>query len=608
MVTWGSDPQFKVEAGATDLSSDTFTVTVHRPENAISRVLISANDFEGKHYIANIDTFTVIKVSLRYGAGGWTQVFEGVVERVGPKLDTKQTVELTAYGYGRALRNTHCVANYGAESEDPSLNTPHEIWDDIIAEMVNKSFGGVATGYGILDAKVAPAANPSINFIEGGYRNNYTMINDILTIYQGFRAGASGMHWFVDESKNLFINTIAAHENDATGWPTWWRTNQAGSTLVEGVDFTNTIFSKNTGNFANKVVLYCDLRKPGTDWWTEDNGPVWGIANGTATYSAAQQTVGSHSLLIEPNAQPAAVYAYYPSTGDAAWDFTRIGSEKSIPKVNWYEYITTTNMTARTLLFFEDLAALGGAHVDNYFALWNAAGYTVPSNINEWVHFSYPFGPYWQTDTENRQFNWQTVGGPPAWSLINGICLALFVPTNNNHDTYVDDLHLSGKIIREAYNSTSITAYDEVQKIMRHDTAIDDSLKPADGSGTAGYLAYGELLARQVIPVTGVIVTSIAEDALPGQLIYIKADAHAPFGANDYRVRDTFRVKEVIHTFADRATTTWDVTSDVLNTFVPGLNNALSTYHKIIHTDPDMKNLRTTGLDPYVSRLSIDYP
>jgi hypothetical protein len=415
------------------------------------------------------------------------------------------------------------------------------------------------------------------------------------------------MHWFVDESKNLFINTIAAHENDASGWPTWWRTNQAGSTLVEGTDFTNTIFSKNLGNFANKVVLYCDLRKPGTDWWTEDNGPTWGVANGTATYSAAQQTVESHSLLIEPNAQPAAVYAYYPSTYDAGWDFTKIGSPKSVPKVNWYEYITTTNMSARTIIFFEDLAAIGGAHVDNYFALWNAT-YSTPANINEWVHFSYPFGPFWETDTENRQFNWQTVGGPPAWSLINGICIALLVPSDNSHDTYVDDLHLSGKIIREAYNSTNIAANDEVQKILRYDTAIDDSLKPTDGTGTAGYLAYGELLARQVIPVTGLIVTPIAEDALPGQLIHIHADAHSPFGATDYRINADFRVKEVVHTFDTQATTTWDVTSDVLNTFVPGLNNALSTYHKIIHTDPDMKNLRTTGLDPYVSRLSIDYP
>ncbi len=69
------------------------------------------------------------------------------------------------------------------------------------------------------------------------------------------------------------------------------------------------------------------------------------------------------------------------------------------------------------------------------------------------------------------------------------------------------------------------------------------------------------------------------------------------------------RIKEIIHSYTvEGAFTTWDVTSDVLNTFGIGYNDALTTYHKIMHTDPDMKNLRTSGLDPYVQRLSIDYP
>jgi hypothetical protein len=145
-----------------------------------------------------------------------------------------------------------------------------------------------------------------------------------------------------------------------------------------------------------------------------------------------------------------------------------------------------------------------------------------------------------------------------------------------------------------------------VQVPVRYDVAVDDSMKAADDSGTAARLAYGELLRRQGTPTVGTFVTPLAVDALPGQLIHVHADA---FGAASWRVDADFRIKEVVHTVTrSGAFTTWDVTSDVLNTFVPGFNDALTMYYKAVHTDPEMKNLFSTGLDPYVNRLSVDYP
>ena len=598
MVTWASNPLIKIEFGANDVSSETFITTVHRPENAISRAVISANDYQGKNYIANVDISTVIKVSLRYAADGWTQVFEGIAEYVGPSINTsKQSVELIAYGYGRALRNTCCSSNYGNESESPTLDTPHEIWDDLIANMINKSFGGANTGYAITNAKIAACANPSINFLAGNYRSNFTMINDVLTAYQGYRDEASGMHWFVDESQNLFINTIAAHENNATGWPTWWDTDLAGSTLVEGVDFIDSFFHKKLTNFANKVVLYCDLRKPGTDIWTEDGGPAWGNdAYTTVDYSADQFIVGSHSLRLI-NGIPQG-WAYYPSTEDAAWDLTRIGSEKSIPTLNFYFYKEAAIGDAATGVNL----ATTDHDTDYFYVLFDVAA----DPDDEWIHRSIPVGPNWKTHELSRRYRWGT-NGNPVWTDIN--CVTFYGVSASGTKMYVDDLHFAGKIIREAYNSTSITANDEVQKIIRYDVAVDDSMTVADDTGTAGRLAYGELLTRQVIPTVGVIVTPLAVHALPGQLIHIHADAYSPFGAADFRVNATFRVKEVVHTFAvEGAVTTWDLTSDVLNTFVTGFNDSLTQLHKVMQTDPEMKNLKSTGLDPYVTRLSIDYP
>lgn len=608
MVTWESDPEFKVEAGATDFSTDGLTIEVHRPENAISYVNIIANDYDGKNYIANIDAFTVIKVSLRYAGDAWTQVFEGVTERVGPRLNTKeQTVVLRAYGYGRALRNTHCNSNYGIESKNDALDTPHEIWDDLIANQINKTFGGAVTGYAILDTKVAPAANPVINFLEGGYRNNFTLMNDVLTSYQGFRNGLAGMHWFVDENGALFINTIAAHENNATGWPTWWRTDLAGSTLVEGVDFLGTGFHKKTNDYANRVILYCNLRKPGSDYWTEDSGgqALWGSVACTLTDANGvgppiEYVVGSHSVKIDKDNVGAPIgSAWYPAAANAAWDLTKVGSEHAVPTLNFYfmKNNTLAEVTSSVRLFSTD----NSNDVDYIlFSTW-----TDPDD--EWIHRSLPVGPYWATTEASRRYRWTPFAGGVDWTDVNGV--GFIVDGDEDALLYIDDLHFSGKIIREAYNQTEVTANGDVQKIIRYDVAVDDTLKETDDTGTAGQLAYGELLRRQYIPTVGVFTTGLAEDALPGQLIHIHSDAHTPFGAEDYRVMATFRIKELIHIFsAEGATTTWDVTSDIINTFGAGFNDALSTYYKLIHTDPDMKNMKTAGLDPYVPRLTINYP
>jgi hypothetical protein len=609
MVPHRSLPDVKVEAGSTEISTDTITVQVHRILNGISFCKLSSDDYQGKNYIANLDKFTVLKVSFRYGSDSWEKVFEGKVEEVGPALSMGQgqTLVCTAYGYGRALTVTHSAVNFGEESENNTLDQPTLIWDDIVNNRVKKNFDGNATGWTLNDTKIKTLATPTINFVKGAYRNNLEILNQVCQIYLGAQAGSAGVHWWVDPSKNLWIDTIGAHSVDTGTYPTYWKITEAASTLVEGIDFLQTNFTANVRDFANKILLISDLRKPGYDYWTEDSGgaALWGNDGFTSiTDSAAQFIVGSHSLLFDPNGA-AAGWGYYPSGASADWDFSAIGSVKTIPHVNFYyrKFLLTTNVT--WIVFSNNDTARKTDYYYSTFSDW----YTDPDS--KWIHVSLPIGPYYKTATENKRFRWQTAGNPPSdWSDIDTI---EFYTSGGGANAllYVDDLHVSGKIIREAYNSTSIAANDEYQKIIKLDVAVDDTMEASDATGTAGYLAYAELLTRQTTPVTGqVTCPSLIVDIYPGQLVHIHGTKR-PGGT--FRVNSDFRVQQIIHTVSKGgASTTLDLTDDVKNTFATGHASSptaqLSALKKALFVDPEAKSLKSGAVDELISRLSKDYP
>jgi hypothetical protein len=613
MVTWAEDPDIKVEAGATDISSNNVRVAVHRPENAVSYVELVATDTDGVNYIGRLDKFTVVKVSFRYGSAGWTQVFEGTVEKVGPLLSPGegQTVAAVAYGYGAALRSTHNDNRYGAQISS-SLDTPTEIWDDIVDNYVNKSFGGAVTNYALTKTKIKTIASPTIPFIDGKYRKNIDLINLVAGLYTADQAGSASVHWFVDPSKNLWIDSIGAHTVDTANWPTWWRTNQAGSTLTEGVDFHQSTFITRADDFANKVVLFSDLRKPGYDYWTEDSGgaALWGndgltsiTDDNTADVDPGAPVtpgfiVGSHSVKFDPNGAVAG-YGYYPSGASADWDITAMGSEHTIPFINFYSlHYNLTTATTYIMLSNNDTA-----RKTDYFAATWLDWQTDPNYT--WKSVAIPIGPYWESATESRGFRWSTTGSP-VWTDIDTV---EFNINGAGTDGFllIDDLHFSGKIIREAYNSTSIAAVNEYQKPLHMTVAIDDSLQASDASGTAGMIAYQELLRRQTTPVVGQIIIPLAEDALPGQLIHAHGDEQS---GGAFRVDSDMRIKEVLHTVGggQPAYTTLDVTDDVLNTHAYGFSDLVQTWQKAFYLDPEARNLRGGGVDTLITRLSKDYP
>lgn len=604
MVAWLLDPQFKVEVDSTILSYDVFSVEVVLIENAVSLAKVLFNDYQSKNYIANIDLFSDLKVSLRYGSGAWTEKFCGIIEDTEPRLNEfGQVVVATAYGLERCLRNTHCNTSYGTESLNPTIDTPSEIWTDIVDNYVEKSFGGVATGY-TLDLASNNGGSPTIQHLYNPYLSNLSILNQTLLFIQADRAGSSGHHWMVGTDGQLRIKRIGT---DIAGWPSWWNTDEAGSTLVEGRDFISYGFSKRARgkDFANKVILTTDLRKPGYDHWCEYRGAgadsgshLWGSdanidlanANGAGFF-----VVGAYSLQATPNDDNIGTF-WYPLAKNASWDLTKIGSENAPPFLGFYYRQTRTPTFISYIYLMTDAA--------NYWSISTLPTGSIFAEIDKWVHLSLPVGPYHALFLDETGKRWNNNGGD--WSNINWIEIGL-AGTSSGEDCYTDDLHLGGKIIREAYNSTSIATYDEHQKIVRMNTAVDDSMVAADDSGTAAMLAYAELLTTQKIPITATLETPGIIDLLPGQFIHPHAAKKAD---GTFRIDDAnFRVKQVNLTFKKNGfRTVTQVTDDLTNSFAKGPTELLSAYYKVVFTDPEAQSLRATGIDVLVPRLSVDYP
>jgi len=215
-------------------------------------------------------------------------------------------------------------------------------------------------------------------------------------------------------------------------------------------------------------------------------------------------------------------------------------------------------------------------------------------------------GEWYQLDFPLRGEAWD-IAGAPDWANIDYIGV-YFVNTGyaGANDFWLDDLHLSGKIIREAYNSTDIGTYDEHQKIIKMDSAVDDSMKATDDTGTAARLAYAELLTRQSIPIVGEIVTPGIVDVLPGQQIHPHANKQA---SGSYRIDKDFRIKRILHSFNVAGfTTTSQVTDDLTNTFAKGPSDLASLFSSVMFVDPEAQSLKAMGIDTLVPRLSKDYP
>lgn len=599
--TWPENPQFKLIADAEEFVNDkALGIRLVRPENSVSDILLTVDDYKSSGFVDIFNVFAAIELHLRYGSDAWTKVFSGIIKNVSPSLTLQQgeTLVVTGEGEGRAVVNTHCNTSFGVESQNPTKDTPKEIWDDLVDNFINKAFGGGATGYAITKTKIANIADPAITHILSPYSPCFNIINRVCEIYTAYRAGSASVHWFVDPAKNLFVNTIGAHENNASGWPTFWKGSEALSTLAVKEDQLLYQFQKRVNHFANKILLCSTFRKPPYDHWTNNQSAKWGSTTAILTDDAGTKVVGTHSLKIEPENTIDAAFAWYPSAKDAGWDFEKIGSERTIPSVNFYAQ-RNQDLGAGSAIRL----CTSDADYFRIFPLSDRIGVD-----NEFVHLTFPIGPYYSMDEERRRWRWAPQGSP-VWSNINYIMFIINSGSGLN-DLWLDDLHFAGKIIREAYNSTSIAdpTINEIQRVIRNDVALDDTLKASDDSGTAARLAYAELLRRQTIPLVSTLRLPMAPTMLPGQFVHI----HSAQKADDsYRVDENFRVTQLIHNISLKPwSTTINLTNDLVNSFAfgPPTRASVLAEHVGALKHREAHNLKGSGIDVLIPRLSKDYP
>lgn len=619
---WRHNPQFKLEcSGQSYINDKAFFIQLVHAENNVSYVTAQVNDYQSSKYVDVFDAFNTLDLSLRYGSDAWTKRFTGTITNAAPTLSPQgEVLQIGAWGQGYATVKTHCNTSYGTESKKPTIDTPKEIIDDLITDYIEKSFDGAATGYNFTSKVDNAHVGLSVTFLNSEYDNNFTVINrlcDLTTAYaQGLGVPEVGTHWYVDPSANLYFKKIDADHSDGS-WDRYWGGTegtdpgtQASSTVIVKQDMLLYNFRKHIEDYANKVLLSGKFRKPGWDRWCEYDGVgaggagLWGGTDAAITNSGTK-IVGSYSIKIMNSHAANPAYAYYPAGQNAAWDLTKIMSEKTTARLGFWVR-RNKDLGVQTSLHLHTAA-------NDYYEPY--AGFNSLINANDvWTYLEYPIGTLYEDGNDIEKTHWVKVNNAD-WADINYIQFQL-VGGDQTRELYIDDLHFAGLVCREAYSSADITAKNmEFQKVIRNDTAMDDLLREGTpgttDQGTAAQLAYAELLRRMQTPTVAIIQTPLMVDILPGQTIHPHACQKAD---GTYRVDADYRVKE-IRTLIGKAArydgfeTRLNVTSDVTNSHAFGAPTAYSLLKQYAASlgHAEARDLKGGGLDNLIPRLSEDY-
>ncbi len=577
-------PQYKLNLDGTDYTDGLQSFNVKLRDSNYSTAHLTLDNQYSRFYDTIITKFTEVKLYVRDSGGDWRHLFGGYARELNPSINTTQgnILNVACKGYGSALDETHCNRDYGTESANPSYPQPWNIWTNVIADFVNKSFDDWATGHAasITDySLITDNYANDLTYINNPYRKNIDVINHVCDIATAIAAGAdaenpttAGPHWIVDPEGYFLLGKIGDHAAGGTSpearWPDWWNVDEAGSTLVEGVDFSDIGIIDKSSEFANHVILVTDLRKPSYDSVTDGAGcaALWGDDNlQSLAADAAVKIVGTHSLRTEVKGDLTAGYAYYPSTEDAGWNIDKMGGPHSIPRLNFYQISDSPTYTYEIRMFTTD-------HLTDYYYIPST---TWSEGDTDWRWKSIPIGSYWASDNESSgsaagsttKWLWN---GNPDWANINGFCYKRN-PSAAAFYVWLDDWHLSGKITRSARCSDNITANNEYQKTFLSRYAMDDMC--AEGTpgttdvGDAARTAKAELLRRIRSPRTVQFTVSMRPSIMAGQKTHVHAFRKLD---GTYTINGDMRIMEVTHGFDPNpmigAYSTITATDDLYNT------------------------------------------
>jgi len=613
-------PHFKIETNNQTIEDDKATaIEVCLTENDAGYIVLTVNDYKSVNYIDLLDNFNQLDISIKRDSGSYTKVFGGHISNLRPRLDISgEMLVCSAWDFGNALNLMHCDTSYGAESANPSLTSIQDIAQDLIKNYVCKTFNGSGSYWSVGWGYIEDVLNSfSITSLESPYFTCKEILNRLCALGSAYAAQNStvGPHWHLDPAGNVMMKLINA---DATGtplypWTRYWGGSQAASTIEVAKDQLLYDFQDLIEEYANHELLSSTFRKPATDIWCEDGGPTWGQIHCTTSYSPTHFIVGSHSLKIVYSGLPDYGGAFYPSTHNAAWDFTKCGSPKNVPHLNFYVYSTNTDYFGASIYLVKDDPTDG---MTDYFAT-QLSSFITPE-ANKWIFVSLPIGPYWARDPLLSSGAWIPFGAfvtdapSVSWSNIN--CLVIDAASGSGDTSYYDDIHFSGQIMREAKDTSEINSTrKDRQHFQRLDSATDDTLLASNDSGTAALLCYAELLRRARRSIVGKIEIPGNETILPGQTVHIHA-AKKPDGT--FRSHSwggntgDMRVKEVRHRISiDGFKTQLDLTDDLTNSLAFGVpdNYSLLKEYAMALGHAEAKDLKSSGVDVLIPRLSKNY-
>jgi len=625
--TWPPNPQFKLAiSGETFINDESFTIYNLRPENNVSLIVLSVGDYRSKNFVDVFDVFDTLTLSLRYASDAWTDVFSGLVFSAKPTFTMAgEVLEVGAWGKGYPISNTHCNTSYGSESKNPTLTTAQAILQDLVTNYINKSYDGAATGHAIDNSKVENVhAACSFTHLNSQYLDNFTVTNKVCDIVNSWAANQTPVepscHWYVDPSAKFYVKEIDVDHSDGS-WDHYWGGvsgtdpgTQASSTIVVKEDMILSDFIKTVEDYRNSLVLFAKLRKPGWDMWTEYRGAgadtgaaLWGT-DGVNSMLITDQVapapkVGSYSVRLEADNAPNLGVAYYPSGLDLNWDITKISSQDSPAYIEFYMRGNHTDVYG-----YQFRLCSGGIWNNNYVTYTVNAWHAIAADT--WVHVKVPLGPYHHED-----YKYMTEVGTMDWTDLDGILFTLADAGAPQYWMYIDDLHLTGTVCREARDAAEIAAHDEWQKVIRMDTAVDDTMLSGTpgttDTGTAARLLHTEMLRRSQTPIVGQIQIPLAPTILPGQTVYINACQQS---SGSYRIDKDMRVKDVVHLIGAQAKyggfeTRLNLTDDLKNTHAFGVPSQISLLREYAGAlgHAEALNLKGGGIDNLIPKLTETY-
>jgi hypothetical protein len=621
------------------IDGDTYTdrfvdVQVTGRENGVSSAILLADNKQGEFWTDTVDVFDDVTVQMRQlGVGGaLTTIFTGTVREVKPyAAEGGFYTGVKCKGLGAALEETHCKDMFGYTSNQPLLYTIKDILEDLVDNSVNKSYSSAnTTGYAITKTYIpAIDAGLSIPFLNAPYQSCKSVVDLICTLDTAYRDGATaGPHYFVDVLGNLRIKTIGTQQVEIGAGGDWGiyyngAATNAAAKLYEAIDFYDYTLTKPTDAYANSVALAFDLRKPAYDYWTEYNGDggdpdggstLWGkTANITLTNDSGvgpppDFVVGTNSLNIE-TAVGAGGYTYFPSTEDAGWDMTKWGSSKTIPTLNFYMKKDGNLDESISYLTLFSTSHDPGVDADFFhipFTTWGEGDDT-------WYYKSIPIGPYWANAEESKTYKWTNNDGNAVWSNIEGVNFTTVSTGGGASHLWIDDLHFSGKCVREAVALGGEVDPDphpnnQYQHAMLSRTPLDDTAVAADDTGMAGQLCHAELLRRVTPPRTFTCTVPYLPNLKPGELFTLYAGRTT---AGAYKLNgEDFRVTEYTHrcTMGAQPQTTLTLTDDVLNSFPLGRVDARAVLNEyLLENNSKATDMQGGDVDLLIPHLRKTY-